>query len=90
MVFKGALGSKREAGVRMLFFAQNSPLPLFRHGPLGAKNPGLIDASGGLRDWTGLVADIAPATLGANLDIYALSVWLTGIAAAEACAWACC
>jgi 2-keto-4-pentenoate hydratase/2-oxohepta-3-ene-1,7-dioic acid hydratase in catechol pathway len=39
-------------------------MKLFRHGPLGAEKPGLIDASGALRDLTGLVADICPATLG--------------------------
>lgn len=41
-------------------------MKLFRHGPLGAEKPGLIDASGALRDLTGVVADIAPATLGAD------------------------
>jgi 2,4-diketo-3-deoxy-L-fuconate hydrolase len=41
-------------------------LKLFRHGPLGAEKPGLIDASGALCDLTGVVADIAPATLGAD------------------------
>ena len=39
-------------------------MKLFRHGPVGAEKPGLIDASGGLRDLGGLVADISPATLG--------------------------
>jgi 2,4-didehydro-3-deoxy-L-rhamnonate hydrolase len=38
-------------------------MKLFRHGPIGAEKPGLIDASGGLRDLSGEVADIAPATL---------------------------
>lgn len=39
-------------------------MKLFRHGPKGAEKPGLIDASGGLRDASGVVADIGPATLG--------------------------
>jgi 2,4-didehydro-3-deoxy-L-rhamnonate hydrolase len=39
-------------------------MKLFRHGPLGAEKPGLIDASGGLRDLTGVVEDIGPSTLG--------------------------
>ena len=38
-------------------------MKLFRHGPQSAEKPGLIDASGGLRDLSGLVADISPATL---------------------------
>ena len=39
-------------------------MKLFRHGPLGAEKPGLIDASGGLRDLTGVVEAIGPSTLG--------------------------
>ena len=39
-------------------------MKLFRHGPQGAEKPGLIDACGVLRDLSGVVADIAPATLG--------------------------
>jgi len=39
-------------------------MKLCRHGSLGAEKPGLIDASGALRDLTGLVEDICPATLG--------------------------
>jgi len=39
-------------------------MKLFRHGPAGAEQPGLIDANGILRDLTGVVADIGPATLG--------------------------
>ncbi|WP_291013608.1 fumarylacetoacetate hydrolase family protein [Hydrogenophaga sp.] len=38
-------------------------MKLFRHGPFGAEKPGLVDADGGLRDLTGLVADIGLATL---------------------------
>ena len=39
-------------------------MKLFRHGPLGAEKPGLIDASGTLRDLSGVVPDIAGAVLG--------------------------
>ncbi len=39
-------------------------MKLIRHGLPGAEQPGLIDASGTLRDLTGVVADIEPATLG--------------------------
>lgn len=39
-------------------------MKLFRHGPLGAEKPGLIDASGGLRDLSGVVPDIAGTVLG--------------------------
>ena len=39
-------------------------MKLFRHGSRGAEKPGLIDASGALRDLSGRVADIGPATLG--------------------------
>ena len=41
-------------------------MKLFRHGPLGAEKPGLIDASGGLRDLSGVVPDIAGAVLGSD------------------------
>ena len=39
-------------------------MKLFRHGPLGAEKPGLIDAAGALRDLSGVVPDIAGAVLG--------------------------
>jgi 2-keto-4-pentenoate hydratase/2-oxohepta-3-ene-1,7-dioic acid hydratase in catechol pathway len=39
-------------------------MKLFRHGPLGAEKPGLIDASGVRRDLSGVVPDIAGAVLG--------------------------
>lgn len=39
-------------------------MKLFRHGPLGAEKPGLIDASGALLDLSGVVPDIAGAVLG--------------------------
>ncbi len=39
-------------------------MKLFRHGPLGAEKPGLIDASGALRDLSGVLPDIAGAALG--------------------------
>jgi len=39
-------------------------MKLFRHGPQGAEKPGLLDASGALRDLSGVIADISPATLG--------------------------
>jgi 2-keto-4-pentenoate hydratase/2-oxohepta-3-ene-1,7-dioic acid hydratase in catechol pathway len=38
-------------------------MKLFRHGPPGAERAGLIDASGGLRDLSAVVADIDPAAL---------------------------
>ena len=47
----------------MLLLTQDLPMKLFRHGPLGAEKPGLIDPSGGLRDLSSVVADIGPATL---------------------------
>lgn len=39
-------------------------MKLFRHGPQGAEKPGLVDASGALRDLSSLLADVTPATLG--------------------------
>ena len=39
-------------------------MKLVRHGPAGAEKPGLIDTSGALRDLSGVVTDIGPATLG--------------------------
>lgn len=41
-------------------------MKLFRHGPLGAEKPGLVDASGVLRDLTGVVTDVDPVTLSPN------------------------
>ena len=38
-------------------------MKLFRHGPQGAERAGLVDASGGLRDLSAVVADLGPATL---------------------------
>ena len=37
---------------------------LVRHGESGAEKPGLLDAEGGIRDLSGIVMDISPATLG--------------------------
>jgi len=39
-------------------------MKLFRHGPQGAEKPGLLDAGGAMRDLSGIVDDITPATLG--------------------------
>jgi len=39
-------------------------MKLFRHGPQGQEKPGLVDAGGGLRDLSGVIADLTPATLG--------------------------
>jgi 2,4-diketo-3-deoxy-L-fuconate hydrolase len=49
---------------RRLFILAERTMKLIRHGLPGAEQPGLIDASGTLRDLTGVVADIEPATLG--------------------------
>lgn len=38
-------------------------MKLFRHGPQGAEKPGLVDASGALRDLSSLLEDVTPATL---------------------------
>lgn len=42
-------------------------MKLFRHGAPGREGPGIVDRDGNLRDLTGRVADITPATLGADL-----------------------
>jgi len=39
-------------------------MKLFRHGPRGAEQPGLVDANGGWRDLSAVIADIGPHTLG--------------------------
>jgi 2-keto-4-pentenoate hydratase/2-oxohepta-3-ene-1,7-dioic acid hydratase in catechol pathway len=41
-------------------------MKLFRHGPLGAEQAGLVDASGVLRDLSAVMADIDPTTLNAD------------------------
>ena len=38
-------------------------MKLLRYGPAGAENPGLLDASGAIRDLSGHVSDIGPAQL---------------------------
>lgn len=38
-------------------------MKLFRYGPKGQEKPGLVDASGRLRDLSGVIADLTPATL---------------------------
>ena len=38
-------------------------MKLFRYGPQGAEKPGLLDAGGVLRDLSGVVPDVGPATL---------------------------
>jgi 2,4-didehydro-3-deoxy-L-rhamnonate hydrolase len=85
MVFKGLAGLKAALGVRMPFFARYLPMKLFRHGPVGAEKPGLIDASGALRDLSGVAADVGPSTLDpdsmarlAALDLSALPLLPAG------------
>jgi len=38
-------------------------MKLMRHGPKGAEKPALVDAAGDVRDLSGVLADISPATL---------------------------
>ena len=38
-------------------------MKLFRHGPKGAERPGLVAPDGSLRDFSGVVPDIAGAQL---------------------------
>jgi len=38
-------------------------MKLLRHGPKGQEKPGILDAQGRVRDLSGLIADITPATL---------------------------
>ena len=56
-------------------------MKLFRHGPAGAEKPGLIDVSGTLRDLTGVVADIHPATLGRDSIARLVALDPTGLPA---------
>jgi 2,4-diketo-3-deoxy-L-fuconate hydrolase len=56
-------------------------MKLLRHGPKGHEKPGLLDAQGQVRDLSGVIADITPATLSpaglaqlAALDVHALPV----------------
>ena len=43
-------------------------MKLVRYGPAGAERPGLLEAGNTLRDLSGHVADIDPATLASGLD----------------------
>jgi 2,4-didehydro-3-deoxy-L-rhamnonate hydrolase len=58
VTFKNTLGGENPG------FCREPAMKLFRHGPLGAEKPGLIDAAGALRDLSGVVPDIAGAVLG--------------------------
>lgn len=56
-------------------------MKLLRHGPKGHEKPGLLDAQGQVRDLSGVIADITPATLSpaglaqlTALDVHALPV----------------
>lgn len=41
-------------------------MKLCRYGPLGQEKPALLDAEGGLRDLSGVILDVSPATLGSE------------------------
>ena len=68
LAFKGAIGAGVAAGENRGLSAlrnhRKTTMKLFRHGPVGAEKPGLVDASGALRDLSAVMADIHPATLG--------------------------
>jgi 2-keto-4-pentenoate hydratase/2-oxohepta-3-ene-1,7-dioic acid hydratase in catechol pathway len=57
------------AGILILFTTaaahaqENAGLRLVRYGPVGAEKPGLIDASGTLRDLSGQIDDITPQVI---------------------------
>ena len=38
-------------------------MKLMRHGPIGSEKPALVDAQGVVRDLSGVLSDIVPATL---------------------------
>ena len=41
-------------------------MKLLRYGPVGEEKPGILDASGAIRDLSGHIADITPAELSAE------------------------
>ena len=42
-------------------------MKLLRFGAKGSERPGLLDASGGIRDLSGIIDDVNPATLATQL-----------------------
>jgi 2-keto-4-pentenoate hydratase/2-oxohepta-3-ene-1,7-dioic acid hydratase in catechol pathway len=42
-------------------------MKLLRHGPVGQEKPGILDRDGGIRDLSGIIEDISPATIKAGL-----------------------
>lgn len=57
------MAKTKDRRVKIGSFFGTMPMKLFRHGPQGAEKPGLLDASGALRDLSGVIADISPAAL---------------------------
>lgn len=43
-------------------------MKLLRYGPKGSEKPGVLDKNGGIRDLTGIIADISPMVLANDLD----------------------
>ena len=60
---QGGWRQKGPMRVKIGAFHRDKSMKLFRHGPQGAEKPGLLDASGALRDLSGVLTDITPATL---------------------------
>lgn len=60
------MAKTKDRRVKIGSFFGTMPMKLFRHGPQGAEKPGLLDASGALRDLSGVIADISPAALSAD------------------------
>jgi 5-carboxymethyl-2-hydroxymuconate isomerase len=58
-------------------------LKLLRYGPAGQEKPGCIDAEGNVRDLSGVVADISPATLVPEVLSAVLAADLSSLPAVE-------
>ena len=64
-------------------------MKLLRYGPKGREKPGLLDKNGVIRDLSGIIPDITPATLAAGAKGHPAGRFGTAEEFGAACAFLC-